>query len=60
MLQQQEFDLKIKDKKGSGNVIPDPLSRLERIARTEKRTEIAEIFPNEQLFMLSATGMQIL
>ena len=37
----QEFDLEIKDKKGSDNVIVDHLSRLERIARTEKGTEIA-------------------
>ena len=49
----QEFDLEIKDKKGSDNVIADHLSRLERIARKEKGTEIAEIFPDEQLFMLS-------
>ena len=28
----QEFDLEIKDKKGSDNVIADHLSRLERIA----------------------------
>ena len=49
----QEFDLEIKDKKGSDNVIADHLSRLERIAGTEKGTEIAEIFPNEHLFMLS-------
>ena len=48
-----EFDLKIKDKKGSDNVIADHLSRLERIAGTEKETEIAEIFPDEKLFMLS-------
>ena len=37
----QEFDLKIKDKKGSDNVIADHLSRLERIAGAEKGTEIA-------------------
>ena len=37
----QEFDLEIKDKKGSDNVIADHLSRLERIAGTEKGTEIA-------------------
>ena len=49
----QEFDLEIKDKKGSDNVIADHLSRLERIAKTEKGTEIKEIFPDEQLFMLS-------
>ena len=30
----QEFDLEIKDKKGSDNVIVDHLSRLERIAET--------------------------
>ena len=30
----QEFDLEIKDKKGSDNVIVDHLSRLERIAGT--------------------------
>ena len=37
----QEFDLEIKDKKGSDNVIAYHLSRLERIARKEKGTEIA-------------------
>ena len=37
----QEFDLEIKDKKGSDNVIVDHLSRLERTAGTEKGVEIA-------------------
>ena len=37
----QEFDLEIKDKKGSGNVIANHLSRLERIVGTEKGIEIA-------------------
>ena len=37
----QEFDLEIKDKKGSDNVIADHLSRLERTAGTEKGVEIA-------------------
>ena len=37
----QEFDLEIKDKKGSDNVIADHLSRLERIDGTEKMEEIA-------------------
>ena len=49
----QEFDLEIKDKKGSDNVIVDHLSRLERITGTEKGTEITENFPDEQLLMLS-------
>ena len=37
----QEFDLEIKDNKGSDNVTTNHLSRLERIARTEKGEEIA-------------------
>ena len=34
-------------------MIADHLSRLEKIARTEKGEEIGEIFPNEKLLMLS-------
>ena len=49
----QEFDLEIKDKKGSDNVIADHLSRLEKTTEEEKGSEIAENFPDEQLFMLS-------
>ena len=41
----QEFDLEIKDKKGSDNVIADHLSRMEKT--TEKEIEIAENFPDE-------------
>ena len=37
----QEFDLEIKDKKGSDNVIVDHLSRLEMTGRNGKGTEIA-------------------
>ena len=43
----QEFDLEIKDKKGSDNVIVDHLSRLEKTAKKEKETEISENFPDE-------------
>ena len=50
----QEFDLEIKDKKGSDNVIFDHLSRLEKNIEKEKEIEIAENFPDEQLFFLSA------
>ena len=49
----QQFDLEIKDKKGSDNVIVDHLSRLEKTTEGEKGSEIAENFPDEQLFMLS-------
>ena len=37
----QEFDLEIKDKKGSDNVIVDHLSRLEKTTEEEKGSEIA-------------------
>ena len=40
-------------RKGSDNVIADHLSRLEMIAGKEKGTELAENFPDEQLFFLS-------
>ena len=49
----QEFDLEIKDKNGRDNVIADHLSRLEKTTETEKKTEIAKKFPDEQLFLLS-------
>ena len=35
----QEFDLEIKDKKGSDNVIVDHLSRLENTVEKENETE---------------------
>ena len=46
----QEFDLEIKNKKGCDNVIADHLSRVEKPAVQEEKIEIAENFPNEQLF----------
>ena len=48
----QEFHLEIKDKKGSDNVIVDHLSRLEKTIEEEKEIEIAENFPDEQLFFV--------
>ena len=49
----QEFDLEIKDKKGCDNVIADHLSRVEKTTVKEEEMEVAEIFPDEQLFQLS-------
>ena len=43
----QEFDLEIKDKKGSENVVADHLSRL---VRSEDMVPLRENFPDEQLF----------
>ena len=46
----QEFDLEIRDKKGSENVIADHLSRLEITKEDKKGKEIQESFLDEQLF----------
>ena len=49
----QEFDLEIKNKKGCDNVIADHLSRVVKTTVSEEETEVAENFPDEQLFQLS-------
>ena len=46
----QEFDLEIKDKKVCDNVIADHLSRIEKNTVKEEGTELAETFPDKQLF----------
>ena len=46
----QEFDIEIKDKKGSDNVIAKHLSRIESTAKNIKGLEIEKSFPDEQLF----------
>ena len=49
----EEFDLEIKDKKGSDNVIADHLSRIENLTEEEGEIEIKEKFTNEQLFQVT-------
>ena len=49
----QEFDIEIKDKKGSDNVIDDHLSIIEKPTEEENGIEIEENFPDEQLFQLT-------
>ena len=48
----QEFDLEIKDKKGSDNVIADHLSRIEKPTKEKEEIEVEEKFPDEQLFQI--------
>ena len=45
----QEFDLEIKDKKGTENLVADHLSRLEG---PSKEIHINDDFPNEQLLAI--------
>ncbi|KAM6553959.1 hypothetical protein CsatB_014721 [Cannabis sativa] len=52
----QEFDLEIKDKKGTENLVADHLSRLElEENQNTKEVQINEDFPDEQLFLLNST-----
>ncbi|CAN6700779.1 unnamed protein product [Malus baccata var. baccata] len=52
MLLLQEFDIEIKDKKGSDNVVADYLSRL---VREEEPIPISEMFPDEQLLSIEVS-----
>ena len=49
MLQLQEFDLEIEDKKGTENLVVDHLSRLEGLS---KEIQINDDFPNKQLLAI--------
>ncbi|CAN6678038.1 unnamed protein product [Malus baccata var. baccata] len=49
-----EFDLEIKDKKGSENVVADHLSRFVHSNTEEDFIPLRESFPDEQLFSLKA------
>jgi hypothetical protein len=48
----QEFDIEIRDKKGSENVVADHLSRL-IVDFNEDIVPIAETFPDEQLMHIT-------
>src|SRR3954463_11397236 len=48
----QEFDIEIRDKKGSENVVADHLSRLVNVNITNQEAEIKDAFPDEQLFQV--------
>ena len=51
----QEFDIEIRDKKGSKNVVADHLSKLV-MDFNEDVVPIAEMFPDEQLMHISRTS----
>ena len=53
ILLHQEFDLVIKDKKGSENVVADHLSKLVNEEVTLKEAEIKDEFPDEFLFLMA-------
>ena len=50
----QEFDVEIKDQKGSKNMVADHLSRLEIPEKVQKsQVQIDDTFPNEKILDLS-------
>ncbi|XP_075097930.1 uncharacterized protein LOC142175247 [Nicotiana tabacum] len=46
----KEFDVEIRDRKGTENQVADHLSRLENHNHVEEGGQIKEVFPDEQLF----------
>ncbi|CAN6566345.1 unnamed protein product [Malus baccata var. baccata] len=48
----QEFDLEVRDKKGSDNVVADHLSRLNENHRVAQPLPLNESFPDEQLLVV--------
>ncbi|PIN00904.1 DNA-directed DNA polymerase [Handroanthus impetiginosus] len=53
----QEFDLEIRDRKGTENQIADHLSRLESPAKTDEPNLINDNFPDEQLLAMVASNV---
>ena len=51
----QEFDLEIRDKKGSENVVANHLSSLENASVEDNAKEIVETFPNELLMAMNSS-----
>jgi len=58
MLLLQEFDLEIKDKKGTENLVADHLSRLTNNEVTRNEPEVLEEFPDEKLLAIKERPWQ--
>ncbi|CAN6691822.1 unnamed protein product [Malus baccata var. baccata] len=56
MLLLQEFDIEIRDKKGSENVVADHLSRM---VHNEESLPILETFPDEQLLSIKVSILNV-
>ena len=56
----QEFDLEIKDKKGSDNVITNHLSRLEKLTENERETEVVSLMNSCFMYHFKCPSMLIL
>ena len=55
----QEFDIEIKDKKGSDNVIANHLSRIEKPIEDEKETEIEEKFSQLAIIPVNSSSAMV-
>lgn len=53
----QEFDIEIKDRRGSKNQIANHLSRLESLSHVGEQRKIREEFPDEKLLAQKVTKL---
>ncbi|XP_072084586.1 uncharacterized protein [Arachis hypogaea] len=51
----QEFDIEVRDRKGSENQVADHLSRVPQEAKQDKPHQVNENFPDEHLFQIQQT-----
>ncbi|KAK8562494.1 hypothetical protein V6N12_010572 [Hibiscus sabdariffa] len=54
----QEFDIEVKDRKGTGNQVADHLSRLDNPHNQDRDVEISDSFPDEKILFATAIPWQ--